>query len=48
MVALSEVQGKQFEEATVLIAETVGGMEDIPVQSCKENLLQYSSVTNHC
>ena len=34
VVALSEVQGKHFEEPTVLIAEAVGGMEDIPVQPC--------------
>lgn len=36
VAALSEVQGRRFEEPTVLIAEAVGGMEDIPVQSCKE------------
>ena len=35
VVALSEVQGKHFEEPTVVIAEAVGGMEDIPVQSVR-------------
>ena len=33
VVALSEIQGQKFEEPTIVIAETVGGMEDIPVQS---------------
>ncbi len=28
---LVEVQGKRFDEATVIIASHVGGMEDIPV-----------------
>jgi len=31
VVALSEIQGKHFEELTIVIAENVGGMEDIPV-----------------
>ncbi len=29
--SLADIQGKQFDEATVIIAEQVGGMEDIPV-----------------
>lgn len=29
---LAEVQGKQFDEATIIIANSVGGMEDIPVR----------------
>ena len=33
VVALSEIQGQRFEEPSVVIAETVGGMEDIPVHS---------------
>ena len=28
---LVEVQGKRFDEATIIIASHVGGMEDIPV-----------------
>ncbi len=32
VVALSEIQGQHFEEPTVVIAQTVGGMEDIPVR----------------
>lgn len=37
VVALSEVQGERFEEPTVIIAETVGGMEDIPVHFQRAN-----------
>ena len=40
VAALSEVQGKHFEEPTVLIAEAVGGMEDIPVESCTGCMLR--------
>ena len=32
VVALSEIQRQHFEEPTVVIAQTVGGMEDIPVR----------------
>ena len=31
VVALSEIQGQRFEQPAIVIAETVGGMEDIPV-----------------
>ena len=31
--SLAEVQGRSFGRPTVIIAEHVGGMEDIPVQS---------------
>ena len=37
VVALSEIQGKHFEELTIVIAENVGGMEDIPVTCLPEN-----------
>lgn len=29
--SLADIQGKRFEQATVIVAEQVGGMEDIPV-----------------
>jgi hypothetical protein len=29
--SLAEIQGKRFDEETIVIAEQVGGMEDIPV-----------------
>ena len=33
VVALSDVRGEHFSEPTIIIAENVGGMEDIPVRS---------------
>ena len=45
VVALSEVQGEHFSEPTIIIAENVGGMEDIPVRSPKSYVNQHHS---HC
>ena len=48
VVALSDIQGKSFEQPTVVIAETVGGMEDIPVISVQRRLAYIpSSLLEH-
>lgn len=46
--SLGEVQGKAFEEDTIIIAEDVGGNEDIPVSMPPLPLTVVDDSGTHC